>query len=32
MLTLLHADMPDEWKVAVAGGNLQRLLDEVNLA
>jgi predicted TIM-barrel fold metal-dependent hydrolase len=31
MLTLLHADMPDEWKVAVAGGNLQRLLDEVNL-
>ncbi len=31
MLTLLHCDMPDEHKQAVAAGNLQRLLDEVNL-
>ena len=31
MLTLLHTDMPDEHKEAVAGGNLQRLLDEVDL-
>ncbi len=31
MLTLLHCDMPDEHKEAVAGRNLQRLLDEVDL-
>ena len=32
MLTLLHCDMPDEYKEAVAAGNLERLLGEVNLA
>jgi len=31
MLTVLHADIPDEWRAAVAGGNLERLLGEVNL-
>jgi len=31
VLTLLHCDMPDEHKAAVAAGNLQRLLSEVNL-
>jgi hypothetical protein len=28
-LTLLHADLPDQHKAAIAGGNLRRLLEEV---
>ncbi len=31
-LTLLHCDMPDDYKLAVAGGNLERLLREVDLS
>jgi uncharacterized protein len=31
MLTLLHCNMPDEYKAAVAGGNLERMLAEVKL-
>jgi hypothetical protein len=32
LLTVLHCDMPDDWKAAVAGGNLERLLAEVDLS
>ena len=31
VLTLLHADIQDEWKEAIAGSNLRRLLAEVRL-
>jgi len=31
LLTLLHADIPDEAKAAIAAGNLERLLGEVQL-
>ncbi len=31
MLTLLHCDMPDDYKAAVAAGNLARILQEVQL-
>ena len=31
MLTLAHADIPDDGKAAIAGGNLRRLLSEVHL-
>jgi hypothetical protein len=31
LLTLAHADMPDEAKAAIAGGNLRRLLLEARL-
>ena len=31
VLTLMHADIPDGAKEAIAGGNLRRLLEEVAL-
>ncbi len=31
MMTLMHADIPDDAKEAVASGNLQRILSEVRL-
>jgi len=30
-MTLIHADIPHDTKVAIAGGNLRRILDEVKL-